>query len=80
MLLTMSQDEVVAYHEDRKLIDFRLTTMEQSITKLADTVTSYINSNDKSTVEIKTQIKIAAAVVAVIVSTLVTIAVKVLWK
>lgn len=72
----MSEKELEGYHEDRKLIEFRLHRMEDAITKLADTVTSYINSNDKVTTELKVKVGIASAVVAAVVSA----AVKLLWK
>ena len=80
MLLTMSQEELANYVEDRKLIEFRLTTMENAIIKLADTVHEYINSNDRITTELKIKVAVAAGFVSIVVTALTTVLVKLLWK
>lgn len=72
MRTTTPEEELKSYHEDRKLIDFRLSKMEEAVTRLADVLTE----NVKVTTELKVKVGLASAIIAAVVSA----AVKMLWK
>jgi shikimate kinase len=72
MRITTPEEELNSYHEDRKLIDFRLSKMEEAVTRLADVLTE----NVKVTTELKVKVGLASAIIAAVVSA----AIKMLWK